>query len=82
MHGWLHEHPRLGPYLEMARTRSMPLRARIITICAMWAGICTSLLLRGDAPVWFAPVLVGAGLIGTGCIAAMRRKTANQLGAA
>jgi uncharacterized membrane protein YbaN (DUF454 family) len=74
LHRWLHRHPRLGPYLEMARTRSMPLRARIFTIGAIWAGIGTSLVLRSDAGSWFMITLVAAGLTGTGFVLAMRRK--------
>lgn len=74
---WLHEHPRLGPYLRMVQSRSMPLRARIFTIGLIWAGIGTSTLLRPDAPVWFAPILAAAGLVGTGFVAAMRRKPAD-----
>ena len=74
LHRWLHQHPRLGPYLEMARTRSMPLRARILTIVAIWAGIGTSLVLKSDAGTWFVVTLVVAGLTGTGFVLAMRRK--------
>lgn len=76
LHRWLHQHPRLGPYLEMARTRSMPLRARILTIAMIWAGIGTSLLLRSDAALWWKLALVAAGLTGTGFVLAMRRKPA------
>lgn len=71
---WLHEHPRLGPYLRMVRDRSMPVRARVTTILLIWAGISSSVLLRQDAPGWFAPTLIGAGLVGSAFVAAMRRK--------
>lgn len=74
LHRWLHQHPRLGPYLEMARTRSMPLRARILTILAIWAGIGASMWIRGDAPLWFQFLIVAAGLTGTGFVLAMRRR--------
>jgi uncharacterized membrane protein YbaN (DUF454 family) len=76
LHRWLHQHPRLGPYLEMARTRSMPLRARILTILAIWIGIGSSLALRADAALWWKLALVAAGLTGTGFVLAMRRKPA------
>ena len=74
LHRWLHRHPRLGPYLEMARTRSMPLRARLVTIAMIWAGIGTSLVLKSDAGTWFVVTLVAAGLVGTGFVLTMRRK--------
>lgn len=74
LHRWLHQHPRLGPYLEMARTRSMPLRARILTTLAIWAGIATSLYLREDASLWWRLALVAAGLTGTGFVLTMRPK--------
>lgn len=77
LHRWLHQHPRMGPYLEMARTRSMTLRARIFTTLAIWVGITTSLLIRQDAPLWWRLALVAAGLTGTGFVMAMRRKPAN-----
>jgi uncharacterized membrane protein YbaN (DUF454 family) len=76
LHRWLHQHPRLGPYLEMARTRSMPLRARILTILAIWAGIGASLWIRSDAPLWFQLLMVAAGITGTGFVLAMRRRPA------
>lgn len=71
---WLDEHPRLGPYLRMARTRSMPRRARILTIAAIWIGIGTSLALRPDAAPWWRWGLVAAGCAGSICVALMRGK--------
>ena len=76
LHRWLHQHPRLGPYLEMARTRSMPLRARILTALAIWAGIGASLWIRSEAPLWFQLLMVAAGVTGTGFVMAMRRRPA------
>ena len=52
----------------------MPLRARLLTVGAIWAGIGTSLALKGDAGTWFVASLVGAGLTGTGFVLTMRRK--------
>lgn len=78
LHRWLYEHPRLGPYLEMARTRSMPRRARILTILAIWAGIGSSLALRPEALLWWKLALVAAGLCGTGFVASMRPRVRAQ----
>jgi len=65
LHRRLLEHPRLGPYLEMASRRVMPLRAKVISLLAMWAGIALSCVaLAGTGPA--APiVLVSLGVTGT-----------------
>lgn len=78
LHRWITGHPRIGPYLEMARTRSMPRRARILTVLTIWAGIGSSLWLRSDAGLWWRLALVAAGLTGTACVVTMRGRVRAQ----
>ena len=68
LHRRLLEHPRFGPYLEMARSRAMPLRAKVLSLVAMWAGIATSLVALSGAHV-AAQLAVGSmGLAGTAAL--------------
>lgn len=73
MHRKLHGHPQLGPYLEMARQRRMPTRARVISLVLMWGGITTAILFSEFAGGWIVrAVLICAGLAGTSAILSMR----------
>jgi hypothetical protein len=51
----------------------MPLRARLVSVLAMWGGISVSFRLRPDAPQWWTIALVGAGLVGTAFVCCWRR---------
>jgi len=68
LHRRLHAHPRLGRYLELARGRSMPLRARIASLGAMWAGIGLAFLVGSQQPAVLRLVLLVAGGAGTTAI--------------
>jgi uncharacterized membrane protein YbaN (DUF454 family) len=64
---WLREHPRLGPYLRLAESGSMPRRAKIGALAAMWTAIVVSILLFGaGSPA--GSTLIALGLVGTGVI--------------
>jgi uncharacterized membrane protein YbaN (DUF454 family) len=65
LHRRLIEHPRLGPYLKLAQGRAMPLRAKLISLGAMWGGIVMSLLVLADANPAVRLAVIGLGLIGT-----------------
>lgn len=58
-----------GPFLKYLEPGAeMPIRAKVISLVAMWVAISTSLVLlsTADAPiVWVAPTMVIAGAIGT-----------------
>jgi uncharacterized membrane protein YbaN (DUF454 family) len=76
LHRRLHAHPRLGAYLRMARQRSMPVRARVISLLGIWGGIALAVIVGGaDAP-WLVAVLITAGVIGSTCVLFMRRRPA------
>ena len=59
------EHPQLGRYLELARQRAMPLRAKVIALAAMWTGISASSILLAGTGVAAPLVLVALGVVGT-----------------
>ena len=43
-HRWLHEHPRLGPYLAaFERGQGIPLRAKVAAISLLWVSIGVSI---------------------------------------
>ena len=68
LHGWLVRHRWFGPYLQMARERRMPLRAKIVSLVMMWAGIGFACLVT-DSHGWvIQATLVLAGLVGTGVL--------------
>jgi uncharacterized membrane protein YbaN (DUF454 family) len=58
-------HPRLGAYLRAAQGRSMPLRAKIVSLIGMWGGIGTSVVLMGGVHAVPSIVVMGLGVIGT-----------------
>ena len=64
-HRRLREHRILGDYLRMAETRTMPWRAKVITLVAMWAGITASWFSLGGDRGPLSLAMVAAGLIGT-----------------
>ena len=64
---WLRDHPRLGPYLRVAESGAMPLRAKVVTLCAIWASIAV-VLLFGAGSIGGRAVLVALGLVGTAVI--------------
>jgi uncharacterized membrane protein YbaN (DUF454 family) len=64
---WLREHPRLGPYLRLAERGSMPRRAKIGALAAMWTGIFVSVQ-RFGAGSPAGTTLIALGLVGTGVI--------------
>ena len=74
---WLWNHRVLGPYLEMARDRRMPLRAKIASVVSMWAGIVWALFSAGSTHPWIVPVLLLAGWAGTTAILLLRGTSAS-----
>lgn len=65
LHRWIEEHRWFGPYLKMARERRMPVRAKVVSLLAMWAGIAWACVATSDLG-WFVPAsIVFAGLVGT-----------------
>jgi uncharacterized membrane protein YbaN (DUF454 family) len=64
LHRMLVEHPRLGPYLAVGRTREMPLRAKVISLAAMWGGIALCVAFSGPSLV-VPSIVISLGLIGT-----------------
>ena len=72
LHRRLLAHPRLGPYLEMARTRSMPRRAKIVSLAAMWTGITVSCIALSGVSVAAQVAVVSMGLVGTAVLLALR----------
>jgi uncharacterized membrane protein YbaN (DUF454 family) len=76
LHRRLHAHPRLGAYLRMARRRSMPVRARVISLLGIWGGITLAVAVGGADTPWLVAVLVTAGVIGSICVLSMCRRPA------
>jgi hypothetical protein len=68
LHARLLAHPRLGPFLEMARERRMPLRAKVVSLGLMWTGIGAGCLATGAAAAWLPALLVGSGVVGTAAL--------------
>ena len=64
LHRRLVEHPRLGPYLAVARTREMPLRAKVVSLAAMWGGIALCVAFSGPSIV-VPSIVISLGLVGT-----------------
>lgn len=58
-------HPRLGRYLAQARGRTMPMRAKVVSIASMWGGIGTSLVVLGRSGAVLPLTLIGLGVVGT-----------------
>lgn len=65
---WLREHPRLGPYLRLAQRGTMPRRAKVVSLFAMWTGIFVSLQFTSAGTPAGHVTLIGLGLVGTGVI--------------
>lgn len=65
LHRRLLEHSRLGPYLEMAMGRAMPLRAKVVSLAAMWAGISVSCFALAGTSAAAQLAVVSMGLVGT-----------------
>ena len=74
---WLREHPRLGPYVRAAEERSMPRRARVISLAGIWIGV-TLAIAAGPVESTAARVtLVALGLIGSAVLVfGLRGRTA------
>ena len=68
LHRRLVEHPRLGPYLEMARGREMSLRAKLVSLAAMWGGILLSCYALSGVGATAQLTVVALGLVGTGVL--------------
>lgn len=68
LHRRLMEHPWLGAYIRMAHGRSMPLRAKLVSLALMWSAI----LLGSFATAQVGPALTIAicllGVIGTAAL--------------
>jgi hypothetical protein len=77
LHGWLLRHRWFGPYLRMARERRMPLRAKIVSLLMMWAGIGFACVVT-DSHGWVIQAsLILAGLVGT-CVLLFALRTASR----
>lgn len=69
LHRALLEHPRFGPPLrQFAEDRSMPRRAKISAVVAIWSGIGLSAFLAGSEALVLRAALLVLGLVGTGVI--------------
>jgi uncharacterized membrane protein YbaN (DUF454 family) len=68
-------HPRLGAYLAQARGRTMPLRAKVVSVAGMWVGIGTSLFATGHVSTVLSVIVIGLGLVGT-CAITFSTRTA------
>ena len=64
LHRRLLDHRRLGAYLRMAETGAMPLRAKRVSLAAMWLGIGASLYTLRDS-TWIPWLVLSLGLVGT-----------------
>ena len=65
---WLVEHRQFGPYVQMARQRSMPWRAKLVSIVLMWAGVALACRLTAATSVALAVLACLLGAIGTGVL--------------
>ena len=74
-----------GPFLKYLEPgAAMPVRAKVISICVMWAAISVSIVLLSSHDLslaWAAGTIVLAGLVGTVCIVRMGRPPARPLSA-
>ena len=65
LHRRLLNHPRFGPYLELASQRTMSLRAKAISLLAMWAGVALSCMALADSGPAAPIIVVSLGVAGT-----------------
>lgn len=64
LHRWLSEHRLLGPHLQaVAEGRGMPMKARVISILAMFGGVAFSLTRTDNLAIQIGLVMLA--LIGT-----------------
>ena len=68
LRGWLWGHRVLGPYLEMARDRRMPRRAKIVSVTSIWGGITCAVMSPAAAHPAILPLLIVAGSVGSAAI--------------
>lgn len=68
LHRRLMEHPRLGAYIRMAHGRTMPRRAKVVSLAMMWAGILLCSYVTVDASLALPVAVCLLGLIGTGVL--------------
>lgn len=68
LHRWLHAQPRLAAFLHQTRHRNMSLRARLVSVAAMWIGIALALLAGGIQSTIGTAGLLVAGAAGTAAI--------------
>lgn len=71
LHRRLLDSPRLGPYLRMAQTGVMPVRAIVVSLVAMWAGIAFATLVPAAGNHVLQAVLLALGLTGSAAIGAV-----------
>ena len=65
LHRRLMEHPRLGAYIRMAHGRSMPRRAKFVSLTLMWAGIIFCSYATADVSLALPVAVCLLGTIGT-----------------
>jgi len=65
LHRRLMEHPRLGAYIRMAHGRSMPHRAKVVSLVMMWAGIIFCSYLTVDMSLVLPVTVCLLGVVGT-----------------
>ena len=68
LHRRLMEHPRLGAYIHMAHARSMPRRAKVVSLVLMWAGILFCSYATVDISLALPITVCLLGAIGTAVI--------------
>ena len=59
------DHPQLGPYLKQASQRGMSLRAKVISLIAMWIGIAVSCVALADRGIAVPIAVACLGVTGT-----------------
>jgi len=59
------DHPLLGPYLKQASRRGMSLRAKVISLIAMWTGIAVSCVALAETGLTVPIVVACLGITGT-----------------
>jgi uncharacterized membrane protein YbaN (DUF454 family) len=65
LHRRLMEHPRLGAYIRMAHGRSMPRRAKFVSLTLMWAGVIFCSYATADVSLALPVTVCVLGMIGT-----------------
>lgn len=60
LYNWLQNHEILGIYLRAAKNKSMPLRAKVITLVLLWASLIFSVSIVSQ--LWVQVILLATGV--------------------